>query len=115
MLLLAEERFSEAWQDLLTCHRLGRLIGRGGTMIELLVGIAIEEQIANKADVAFLEHSKLTSKQVSACLEDLQQLPPMPTVAILMTSAAEPKSVKPWRLATMKNGSDNAVASMVAA
>jgi hypothetical protein len=80
MLRVAEGRIDEAWQDLLACHRLGRLVARGGTLIELLVGLAIDE-VAIKASVAFLGHAKLTSKQVLACVEDLRKLPPMPAVA----------------------------------
>ena len=80
MLRTAQGKVDEAWQDLLACHRLGRLVSRGGTLIELLVGIAIEH-VAHKADLVFLEHAKLTSKQVLACWADLEQLPPMATVA----------------------------------
>src|SRR5260370_13733878 len=80
MLRVADGKVDEAWQDLLACHRLGRLIARGGSLIEVLVGIAIN-QIANEADVAFVDHAKLTSKQVLACLEDLRKLPPMPPLA----------------------------------
>src|ERR1700687_4665092 len=80
MLRVAQRKVDEAWQDLLGCHRLGRLIARGGTLIELLVGLAID-QIANKADLAFLEHAQLTSKQILACLDDLRKLPLMPPVA----------------------------------
>jgi hypothetical protein len=80
MLRVADGKVDEAWQDLLACHRLGRLIARGGTLIEVLVGIAIN-QVANEADVAFIDHAKLTSKQVLACLDDLRKLPPMPPLA----------------------------------
>jgi hypothetical protein len=80
MLRVAEGDIAAAWQDLLACHRLGRLVGRGGTPIELLVGIAID-QVAGRADLAFIDSAKLTSAQLLACLNDLQQLPPMPSVA----------------------------------
>jgi hypothetical protein len=80
MLRVAEGKSDEAWQDLLACHRLGRLIARGGTIIELLVGIAID-QIAGKADLVFLDHTHLTSRQLMACLEDLRKIPPMPSLA----------------------------------
>lgn len=80
MLRVGEGDIATAWQDLLACHRLGRLVGRGGTLIELLVGITID-QIASRADLAFIDHAKLTSKQLLVCLNDLQQLPPMPAVA----------------------------------
>jgi hypothetical protein len=80
MLRVAEGKTEEAWHDLLTCHRLGRLLGRGGTIIEMLVGIAID-QIADRADVIFLDHTHLTSQQIMARLEDLRRLPPMSALA----------------------------------
>jgi hypothetical protein len=79
MLRVSEGKFDEAWQDLLACHRLGRMMGHG-TLVELLVGIAIEG-VASKADVEFIDHSNLTTKQLLACLEDVRKLPPMPAVA----------------------------------
>jgi hypothetical protein len=70
-----------AWKDLLACHRLGRLMARdGGTLIQTLVGIAME-LIASKADIVFLESPALTSKQILVCLRDLQSLGPLPTLA----------------------------------
>jgi hypothetical protein len=80
MLRVGEGKFDEAWQDLLACHRLGRLIGRGATLIESLVSIAIDS-IATAADLAYLERAKLTSKQVQDRLKDLQALPPLPSMA----------------------------------
>lgn len=77
---LQEGRINDAWQDLLACHRLGRLVARGATLIELLVGIAIDAA-TNSADLAFLEHAELQSKQIKNCLHDLRELPPMPLVA----------------------------------
>src|SRR5262249_26905829 len=69
MLRLAEGQLDMARQDLLTCHRMGRLIARGGTMIEALVGIAIDS-IATNADLAYLERASLTAAQVRECLKD---------------------------------------------
>jgi hypothetical protein len=80
MLRVSEGKVDEAWQDLLTCHRLSRMVARGGTLIELLVGIAVEFT-SEAADVSFLEHANLTSKQILACWEDVRALPPMATVA----------------------------------
>jgi hypothetical protein len=72
--------FDGAWNDILACHRLARLVGRGGKLIELLVGIAID-RIAEKADVLFVEQGELTSNHALACLHDLRHLPPMAAVA----------------------------------
>jgi hypothetical protein len=80
MLHTGAGRYDEAWQDLLACHRLGRLVARGATLIEALVGIAID-QICSNAELAFLERADLTTKQLQERLRDLQQLPPMPLMA----------------------------------
>jgi hypothetical protein len=79
MLRLAEGKL-EAWQDLLACHRLGRLVARGGTLIEGLVGIAIDH-IASQADLAYIESARLTPRQIQDRLKDLRDLPPMPPLA----------------------------------
>ncbi len=80
MLRTAEGKYDEAWQDLLACHRLARLVARGATLIEALVGLALE-QITSQADLAYLEHANLTSRQLRDRLKDLQGLPPFPPLA----------------------------------
>jgi hypothetical protein len=80
MLRVDEGKFDAAWQDLLACHRLGRLVARGATLIEALVGIAIDH-VASNADMAYLEKAHLTFKQVQERLKDLQDLPPLPSMA----------------------------------
>ena len=75
MMHLGEGRVEEAWQDLLACHRLGRLVARGGCLIEHLVGVAIDN-LASQADLTFLDSAKLDAKQAMKCLQDLQKLPP---------------------------------------
>jgi hypothetical protein len=80
MLRVHDGKFDDAWQDILTCQRLGRLTSRGSTLIESLVGIAIC-QIANNTTLAYIEQAKLTSKQVAERLKDLQKLPPLAAYA----------------------------------
>ncbi len=80
MLNAGQGAANDAWQELLACHRLGRLVGRGGTLVEGLVGVAIEG-VASTADLAFLELVKLSGKRIESCLHDLDQLPPFPGVA----------------------------------
>jgi hypothetical protein len=80
MLRVSEGKLDEAWQDLLVCHRLGRLIARGATGIEALVGISIDG-MASSADLSYLERAKLTSAQIGDRLKDLKTLPPMPQLA----------------------------------
>lgn len=74
MLRVEEGKFDDAWQDLLACHRLGRLTTHGATLIESLVGIAIS-QIASNATLTYLAHADLTSKQAMEKLQELQSLP----------------------------------------
>ncbi len=79
MLATAEGEHESAWRDLLACRRLGRLLARGGTLIEALVGIAIE-QMADKAIVAFLAQEKLDARAILSYLRILQnesRLPPL--------------------------------------
>jgi hypothetical protein len=80
MLRVGEGRPADGWQDLLACHHLGRLVGRGGTLIEGLVGFAIDN-IASGADLDFLGRARLSTRQVKDCLRDLRRLPPLPALA----------------------------------
>lgn len=80
MLRVGEGACAEAWQDLLACHRLGRLVGGGGTLIEGLVGMAIDA-VASKGDLAYLDRAKLSGQRIARCLRDLQKLPPLPDMA----------------------------------
>jgi hypothetical protein len=70
----------DGWSDLLTCHRLGRLIAQGGTVLVGLAGLAIDG-IALRADIAFLDCVRADPKLVKRCLGDLSQLPTMPNMA----------------------------------
>ncbi len=80
MLHIGEGRTEAAWDDLLACHRLARHNGQGPTIIEALVGIAIDG-IAIKADIQFVYHTRPTSDQARRYLKDLDSLPPLPSMA----------------------------------
>jgi hypothetical protein len=80
MLSAAEGTEDAAWRDLLACHQLGRLMGRGGTLIDGLVAYAIDGW-ASKADLAFLDRVKPNAKQLDQYVRDLQKLPPLPEMA----------------------------------
>jgi RNA polymerase sigma factor (sigma-70 family) len=77
MLRAGEGRFDEARQDLMACHRLGRLIARGPNFVEHLAGVVIDLN-TSRADLALLDRAQPTVKQARAWVGDLQQLPPMP-------------------------------------
>ena len=81
MLRVKHGETAQAWQDLLACHRLARLVARGGHVIELMVAISLESAVGLRADSVFLEYSNLTGNEILKCLHDLEQLPPMPPVA----------------------------------
>ena len=66
----------QGWQDVLACHRLARHCGVGTSLIELLVGHAIES-LACDAD-AELARLRLPANQYSQMLADLRGLPPSP-------------------------------------
>ena len=75
MLRLGEGDYDGAWQDMLTCKRLGRMVSRGGTTVENLVGIAIDN-IASEGCLVYLEHAKPSAKKLKECQNDLHTLPP---------------------------------------
>ncbi len=80
MLRVGEGKIDDAWQDLLACHRLARLVGRGASLIEALVGYAIDA-VASNADLAYLEGANLTARQIEDRLKDLRGLRLMTLVA----------------------------------
>lgn len=80
MLHVGEGRFDDAWQDLLALHRLARHVARGGTLIEGLVGRAIEN-IASEADLWLLDNKAVEAKRLRGYLRELQQLPAIPSFA----------------------------------
>jgi hypothetical protein len=80
MLRLGEGKTAAAWADLVAAHRLARHLGRGSTLIEGLVSIAIEA-IVSRNELVFLDRAGLDAKGVRACVRDLDALPPMTTAA----------------------------------
>jgi hypothetical protein len=74
MLHLGNGDRSRAWSDLIAIHRLGRLVGRGPTIIEGLVGIAIES-VAIEAELRFISETHPGAKFVAHYVKHLQELP----------------------------------------
>ena len=79
MLRLQEGDAEKAWQDMATCHRLARHVSQGPTLIERLVGIAIES-IALDGDLTIAGSDRLSSKQTLAFRKRLESLPPLPRI-----------------------------------
>lgn len=79
MLNIAEGNADAAWADLMACHRLGTMIAKGPTLIESLVGMAINS-IAARGDEIFLDQIKMTPARLKRCRRDLASLPTIPGV-----------------------------------
>jgi hypothetical protein len=77
---VAEGQGTAAWQDLLACHRLARLVAQGGTLLDCLIGFAVEG-IAAKADLELLHSIRLSGQELNECRRDLDRLAPMPPLA----------------------------------
>jgi hypothetical protein len=71
---LAAKEFDDAWQDIMTMHRIARHQSRGAMMIESLVGIAVES-IAIQATLRYLEHAPLSAAQIQARWAEIEALP----------------------------------------
>ncbi len=79
MLRCGHGKFDDAWADILTLHRLGRLMSRGSAF-EMLTGYTLAA-IAHRSEQAFLAAAKLTAKQALKCQADLLALPPWASYA----------------------------------
>lgn len=80
MLRCGEGKCDDAWADILAVHRLGRLVARGGTGIEMLVGVALGA-MAHQSEQAFIAAAKSDAKTALKCQADLLALPPWPAYA----------------------------------
>jgi hypothetical protein len=86
MLRLHEGKIDQAEQDLLACHRLGRLIGSTPFFIGTLVGIAIDAT-AWQGDVALMASGKLDAARALAYQRELRGLMPLPTMADVLDTS----------------------------
>lgn len=73
---LGERRLQASWADLLACHRLGRLVGQGPTMLDVLIGHSIED-MAIRGELVFLQDGRVKKKDIAEIRKNLQLLPPM--------------------------------------
>lgn len=76
MLHLGNGRVEEAKADLLTMHRHAAHIAHGATLIEGLVGVAIDS-IAAAGDNRWASHPAVTPMQIAAYRQELMRLPPV--------------------------------------
>jgi hypothetical protein len=80
MLRVQDGDLDGAWQDLLACHRLARLIGQCPTIVEMLVAITVDFT-AGEGETVLLRQPNLTAKRIAGMRDDLAKLPRMPTAA----------------------------------
>ena len=71
---LHEGRPDGAWEDISALYRLARLLGNGQTLIEIVVGTAVEG-IAHQACQSYLGSGSLTAEQARRAERDLDSLP----------------------------------------
>ena len=69
-----------AWQDILSMYRLARLVGQGPTLIEGLVGVAIDA-MADIATIHLIQSKHLTLEQAAKIQDDLDALKPVCVMA----------------------------------
>jgi hypothetical protein len=68
-----------AWQDLLACHRLARLVGQGSTLVERLTATSLEK-LACEGDFALALEAKLPGSRLVEMQAELGKLPPLPAM-----------------------------------
>ena len=76
MLHAGEGRIDEAISDLLALHRLGRLLGQGGRLLERLVGV-IADGAASEVSVALATGGELSAAQARRLLGGLEAPAPI--------------------------------------
>lgn len=86
MLQLGEGKPDAAWNDLLACHRLARLVSQGPTVCDAaLARMCIGK--ACDADQVLVRHASLTADRLKEMRKDLDQLPAMSQMADKTDSA----------------------------
>ncbi len=80
MLKLGEEDPDAAWEDVIACHRIARLVAQGPGFIQVFVAFAIEP-IACRCDDQIAHHGNLSNDQAMRFLAELQALGPIIAMA----------------------------------
>ncbi len=80
MAKLGDGKLEDAFADLLAIHRLGRLVSRGASLLDFLVGIALQAN-AHRGELAIFEHGRPTVEQSLAYQRELSKLAPLGNIA----------------------------------
>ncbi len=76
-----EGKVDEAWEDLMACRRLARLVNQGPTFAGTAVFSLGSERYACAGDQAILQQTQLSATAIARMRDDLAKLPPMPKLA----------------------------------
>ena len=79
MARLGEGDLEGAWSDLQAMHRIARHVSKGFSLIEALVGVAIDT-IASQAEMQILSSPHLTDQELKQFQKDLNSLTPLPPI-----------------------------------
>jgi hypothetical protein len=79
LLLIQEGDVEQAWSDLQTCHRLGRLVSQGPTTTECLIACTLDGG-AHHGDWQYAHFAKLTPEHIQRCRADLRDLAAFPSI-----------------------------------
>lgn len=80
MLKAKENNITGAWDDLLACYRLSRLIGQGDTLIDSLAAISIDS-MAFSAIIALTANAPVSGEQLGKMRRDIAALTPQRRMA----------------------------------
>ncbi len=80
MLKLGDGQIDGAFADILAIHRLGRLVSRGASLLDFLVGVALQS-LAHSGELAIFEHGRPTAEQSLAYRKELAKLAPLANIA----------------------------------
>ena len=71
MLRLNEKQYQAAWDDLMALRQLGRVMSNEATLVEMLVGYAIEG-LGVAGQIEFLAEAELTAEEWAALQNQLE-------------------------------------------
>ena len=109
LLSVQERRLDDATGDLLASHRLARHAGSGQSLIEALVGYAVEA-MACHADAKMLSSGRLSKKQLTDFRRELTRLPPLSPIAEKINNFERLAALDAVRL--LANGGINALSEL---
>ncbi len=80
MFSIGQGNGENAQRDILACHRLGRLVGQGPSLVNALVAFAIDG-LACSGDRTLARSHIMNAAQMASFQKELRRLPPLPKMA----------------------------------